>query len=69
MDNANPHDISLYVVFAGTAINTLIGFFSSRTLTGIDKNQADLFDRLHVLERDFYTLQGSHESNHKGREV
>ena len=34
MDNVNQHDISLYVVFAGTVINTLIGFFSSRTLTG-----------------------------------
>jgi len=41
-------------------IISIVGFFSARTLRQIDQNQRELFDRVHVLEVDFYTLKGEH---------
>lgn len=39
-------------------------WFAIRTLQTIDKNQCELFRRMTVLERDFYTLRGEHNAMH-----
>jgi len=39
---------------------SIVGFFSARTLNKIDANQTELFNRVHSLEVDFYTLKGEH---------
>lgn len=45
----------------------IVGFFASRTLRSVDSNQSTLFERMHILEKDFYTLQGEHKTQHKGQ--
>ena len=42
-------------------------WFAIRTLQTIDKNQCELFRRMTVLERDFYTLRGEHNAMHSGQ--
>ena len=39
---------------------SIVGFFSARTLNKIDANQTELFNRVHSLEVDFFTLKGEH---------
>lgn len=50
----------------GGTFMAVLGFLSARTLNKIDTNQTELFNRLHVLETDFYTLKGEHNATHKG---
>ena len=45
----------------------IIGFFGARTLRSVDTNQTTLFERMHILEKDFYVLQGEHKTQHKER--
>jgi hypothetical protein len=58
-------EIVQLIIFAGTAVNGLISFFSTRTLNQVDKSQSELFSRVHTIEKDFYTMYGEHKSNHK----
>ena len=47
------------------ALFLIISFFLVRTIQSIDANQKELFNRMHQLEMDFYTLQGEHKTRHK----
>lgn len=47
----------------------VISWFSVRTLITIDKNQKELFDRMHNLEKDFYTLRGEHNGRKENGNV
>jgi uncharacterized protein YoxC len=40
----------------------IVGFFLVRTLRKIDANQSELFDQLNALKKDFYVLQGAHDT-------
>ncbi len=40
-------------------------WFAIRTLRLIDQNQQVLFDRMTILERDFYILRGEHNAHHR----
>lgn len=40
----------------------IVGFFLVRTLKKIDANQSELFDQLNALKKDFYVLQGAHDT-------
>lgn len=41
----------------------VITWFAVRTMKQIDKNQANLFDRMHEVEQDLSYLQGEHNTN------
>lgn len=41
----------------------LIGWFASRTLSHVDRNQIELFRRMQSLEKELYMLKGGHEAN------
>ncbi|ABB23688.1 hypothetical protein [Pelodictyon luteolum] len=41
----------------------LIGWFASRTLTLVDRNQTELFRRMQLLEKELYMLKGLHEAH------
>jgi len=47
----------------------LIGWFTVRTLSLVDRNQEELFRRMQTLEKDFYMLKGEHEANQVHRKV
>lgn len=55
--------LALVGLLSSTVIG-VIGFLLNRTLTQIDKNQSELFVRLHKLEEDFYEVRGEHKRNH-----
>lgn len=50
-------------VIAGSLFMAII-WFMIRTLQSIDKNQKELFERMHTMERDFYQLRGEHTAQH-----
>lgn len=45
----------------------VVAWFLVRTLRGIDRNQTELFNRMHLVEKDLYTLQGEHKAQHSGK--
>lgn len=51
----------IVILFGG--LMSITGFLSARTLNKIDANQQELFNRLHLLEKDFYELRGEHKSS------
>lgn len=50
-----------------TGLLTILGWFFSRTLSKIDKNQDLLFDKYDDTERRLSTLEGEHHVLHYGR--
>jgi hypothetical protein len=48
--------------YAVQMIVVVVGFFLVRTLTKIDRNQVELFQRITSIERDFYELRGEHKA-------
>jgi len=57
--------LSMTIVFLGSFIGllfTIIGFFALRTLVRIDRNQAKLYTWIEQLSKDFYRLEGAHNS-------
>lgn len=54
-------DLILQVVSAIASIAiSVIAYFLVRTLKQIDRNQSNLFQRIHDLETEFHTLKGEH---------
>jgi len=41
----------------------LISWFSSRTMTLIDRNQKEMFERITKIEKELWMLKGEHEAN------
>lgn len=56
---------ALLIQVVASLLITIVGYFAIRTLKGIDRNQSELFKRLHTLETDFYCLRGEHNAMHQ----
>jgi len=57
--------LATVIVFLGSFIGvlfTIVGFFALRTLVKIDRNQAKLYAWIEQLSKDFYRLEGAHNS-------